>query len=206
MTLHTEDFDNSMTTRGLALREICHTLWYTPDFRYLVDRILAQKGIGSSAEERAIYATSSFNLTPVQVGGDSNPRGSVWQLTGEPICDDPEDHKALLSIVRRCTYLIQEMHLLEVKRLFNPCEWCKSEMHPYQTCPVPHVDNWLGPETDNDMIAAAVGNGGTRPNRGRGGQARGNWNGRSRGTTRGRGSTRGGARGNTRGRGRARGF
>lgn len=183
---------NTPQAKALALGAIKHTLWHDSKFRSLADRCLAAQKVVGSTSARAHQATTSFDLTFIESHDSSGNEAPIWQLTGKPITDDPTAHQLFINLIRQQKYYVG-LHLLLIDKRMVECVWCKSNTHPGHACPLPKVEDWLGPKPDNaarfqQRVEANHKQGGRGSKRGRGAGSPGN---ARRGNARG-GTSRGG--------------
>ncbi|KAG6894619.1 hypothetical protein C0992_005383, partial [Termitomyces sp. T32_za158] len=134
--------------KRIALGTLKKALWENQRFRVIANKILADQGVPGSARQRAHRATTTFDLTYIasqDVNGNSAP---VWQLTGKPLTTDDELHAVFKLEVCR-TRVMVGLHYLDMEKRLVECAWCKADSHPAHACPLPKVDDWMGPCPDN---------------------------------------------------------
>jgi hypothetical protein len=139
---------NSEAAKKTALGVIKSKLWYNTRFRAITDRCLAAQGLGESTAERAYLVTKTYDLTYIETKDGQGDDAPIWQLTGKPITTDPARHREYLNVVRNIRYLVG-VHFLEIEKRFVDCAGCKSDTHPAHMCPLPNVEDWMGPIPDN---------------------------------------------------------
>ncbi|KAJ7143650.1 hypothetical protein C8R46DRAFT_1132648 [Mycena filopes] len=167
LTFHAISFDLEvecwviMTISGHAVRDdpkwmikvlgqIKRRLWANTAFLNFVNTVLAAAGVAGSARERVVQATKSFELVYVDTGDKKGDHAPVYQLTGQPISNDPTTHRRWLALIRGLQggYVVG-MHELVIDKRFVDCTWCKSKMHPAHGCPFHGIEGWLGTKPDN---------------------------------------------------------
>ena len=185
-----------------ALGVIKKKLWHDQDFRRITYQCLTAMGIQASSTACAFYTTLTFDIhyAPNLVKDAAAP---MWILMGKPITTDTTLHQQYLRIIRNATYFVG-MHKLEINKRWLDCVWCKSDTHPAHQCPLPQMDDWLGPKPNRDerLDIHPSSSKGSNNNRAysnsdqhRGGYSRGSGHSRNRGRGRGRGNgSRGGNR------------
>jgi len=131
-----------------ALGVIKKNLWLNQDFRRVANRCLTKMGTFVSPAECAVRVTETFDLyfMPNLTNDEAAP---MWILMGKPIMRDNDLHRQYLCIIRGATYFLG-MHKLEFEKRWLDCVWCKCDTHPAHQCPLPKMDDWLGPKLTRD--------------------------------------------------------
>ncbi|KAF8225235.1 hypothetical protein L208DRAFT_1307241 [Tricholoma matsutake] len=131
-----------------TLHTITTTLMDDRTFSNVTNNHLAKMGIGATVMERVLISLSTFRLTFIPRTGGDGSKKPIWQLQGMPVSDNLKDHQVWLRIIRRTTFLVDQVVCLEPDKAPFGCIWCKAETHSNENCPLPSVDDWKGPIPD----------------------------------------------------------
>ncbi|KAF5365424.1 hypothetical protein D9758_010838 [Tetrapyrgos nigripes] len=123
-----------------ALGTIKDVLRNTNAFFNLVHRLVGQ---GEESTPVAVYQNTvnwmnTLTLQYVETRNPHVPGTAVYQLTGLPIAQTPEDHALMCNIIRAASYPMAG-GLLELKPKHGrlTCAHCKINTHPAHACPSP---------------------------------------------------------------------
>ena len=127
-----------------ALGAIKKNLWHNQDFRRIASRCLMEMGNPASPVECAFRVTQSFDLH-FMPNLSKDKAAPMWILMGKPITKEDSLHRHYLRTIREATYFLG-MKKLEFNRRWLDCVWCKCHTHPAHQCPLPRMEDWLGPK------------------------------------------------------------
>lgn len=182
-----DDDPNTMTE---GLRAITNLLTKDTAFRNHVDACLARTEKPRPIDQRVNDVLNTFELHSMRVTNKEKKETLVWQLFANPIASNGKEYTEWLDIIKSQRYVVDTIHELvltqsKTDRPYDSCAFCKTETHPEEQCPFPHVADWKGPipkevraERAKLRDEAATRGGG----RGRGNSRGGRGNGRARGS------------------------
>ncbi|KAK0471016.1 hypothetical protein IW261DRAFT_1514070 [Armillaria novae-zelandiae] len=131
-----------------ALACIKTATWHDTSIQNLVKRITQTQGRSGNPAELTVMMTHSWRLSYVETRNLDDDKGPVFLLTGEPITDNLELHRAIAAHIRKLRIRVNYQQLINVDKIIG-CDWCKNQDHPSHACPFPEVDStWYGPSTD----------------------------------------------------------
>ncbi|KAF9492427.1 hypothetical protein BDN71DRAFT_1433211 [Pleurotus eryngii] len=115
--------------------------------------LLRDEGIGHLVEDRIHVAIASMSMVYIDRADDKGRDDPVWQLHGRPAANDEKKYREWLRAVCQIKFFLDETTELDSERNPVGCVGCKSETHTNSSCPVPKVQDWLGPNVTNDQLA-----------------------------------------------------
>ncbi|KAG6875549.1 hypothetical protein C0992_003376 [Termitomyces sp. T32_za158] len=131
-----------------ALGTIKSTLWQNTRFRTAANAAMSASNVPGSTNERTLKVTESFCLAYIESHNAQGEFAPIWQLTGRPVTNNPDLHKAVIEAIQAPHYWLST-HLMEIGKRFVKCSWCKADTHPAHACPLPKTPDWAGPKPDN---------------------------------------------------------
>ncbi|KAJ8691021.1 hypothetical protein PTI98_010635 [Pleurotus ostreatus] len=132
-----------------GLTTITSALAKDTDFRNHVDACLAKVENSRSIDERVQDTLKSFEIHSMRVTNREKKEITIWQLFADPIANNGLEFKEWLRIITSRRYIIDEIDEMFIRsknlKPYDPCAFCKSEIHPEEQCPFPLVADWKGP-------------------------------------------------------------
>ncbi|KAJ7051043.1 hypothetical protein C8F01DRAFT_999880, partial [Mycena amicta] len=152
MTIGGDAVEDTDEAKKKVLGTLKQQLWGDTLFVNFVDCILAKKGIQRPKLRRVVEATNTFALTYVETDNQHGVKAPVYQLTAQPISDEPDNHRQWIGLVQNVAKkCIVNMQALEIEQCQIECVHCKSKMHPGHKCKQPKTPGWLGPIPDDEQ-------------------------------------------------------
>ncbi|KAK0462143.1 hypothetical protein IW261DRAFT_1576490 [Armillaria novae-zelandiae] len=122
--------------------------WRDTSIQNLVKCITQTQGRSGNPAELTVMMTHSWRLSYIETRNFDDNKGPVFLLTGQPITDNLDMHRAIAAHIRRLRIRVNYQQLINVDKIIG-CDWCKNQNHPSHACPFPEVDStWYGPSTD----------------------------------------------------------
>ncbi|KAK0184581.1 hypothetical protein F5146DRAFT_1169567 [Armillaria mellea] len=131
-----------------ALACIKNATWHNTSIQNLVKRITQAQGYSGNPAELTVQMTQSWRLSYIETKNFDDDKGPVFLLTGEPITDNLDMHRAITTHIRRLSIHVNYQQLINVDKIIG-CDWCKNQDHPSHACPFLEVDStWYGPSSE----------------------------------------------------------
>ncbi|KAK0477474.1 hypothetical protein EDD18DRAFT_1365435 [Armillaria luteobubalina] len=131
-----------------ALACIKAATWRDVTIQNLVKRITQAHGRSGNLAELTVKMTQSWRLSYIEMKNLDDDKGPIFLLTGEPITDNLDFHRAIAAHIRKLQIRVNYQQLINVDKIIG-CDWCKNQDHPSHACPFPEVDStWYGPTTE----------------------------------------------------------
>ncbi|KAK0478697.1 hypothetical protein IW261DRAFT_1564762 [Armillaria novae-zelandiae] len=130
-----------------ALACIKAATWCDIAIQNLVKCITQAHSRSGNPAELTVNMMQSWRLSYIETKNFDDDKGPVFLLTGAPITDNLDFHRAIATHIRRLKIRVNYQQLINVNKIIG-CDWCKNQNHPSHTCPFPEVDTtWYGPTT-----------------------------------------------------------
>ncbi|KAK0479350.1 hypothetical protein IW261DRAFT_1420067 [Armillaria novae-zelandiae] len=131
-----------------ALGCIKKATWHHTSIQNLVKQITQAQGHSGNPAKLTVKMTQSWCLSYIETKNFDDNKGPVFLLTGEPITDNLDMHRAITTHIHRLKIHVNYQQLINIDKIIG-CDWCKNQDHPSHACPFPEVDStWYGPSTD----------------------------------------------------------
>ncbi len=138
--------DPELIAEALACNK--NATWHNTSIQNLVKRITQAQGRSGNPAELTLQMTQSWRLSYIETKNFDDDKGPVFLLTGEPIMDNLDMHRAIAAHIHRLSIRVNYQQLINVDKIIG-CDWCKNQDHPSHVCPFPEVDStWYGPSSE----------------------------------------------------------
>ncbi|KAK0478558.1 hypothetical protein IW261DRAFT_1565532 [Armillaria novae-zelandiae] len=122
--------------------------WRDTSIQNLVKCITQTQGRSGNPAELTVMMTHSWRLSYLETRNFDDNKGPIFLLTGQPITDNLDMHRAITAHICRLRIRVNYQQLINVDKIIG-CDWCKNQNHPSHACPFPEVDStWYGPSTE----------------------------------------------------------
>ncbi|KAK0471006.1 hypothetical protein IW261DRAFT_1425525 [Armillaria novae-zelandiae] len=139
---------NDLDLIAKALACIKAATWRDTSIQNLVKCITQSQGCSGNPAELTVMMTHSWRLSYIETRNFNDNKGPVFLLTGQPITDNLDMHRAIAAHIRRLRIRVNYQQLINVDKIIR-CDWCKNQNHPSHACPFLEVDStWYGLSTD----------------------------------------------------------
>ncbi|KAK0500836.1 hypothetical protein EDD18DRAFT_1067103, partial [Armillaria luteobubalina] len=130
-----------------ALTCIKATVWRDVTIQNLVKRITQAHRRSGNPAELIVNMMQSWHLLYIETKNFDDNKGPIFLLTGAPIMDNLDFHRAIAAHICRLKIHVNYQQLINVDKIIG-CDWCKNQNHPSHACPFPEVNTtWYGPMT-----------------------------------------------------------
>ncbi len=131
-----------------ALACIKDATWHDTSIQNLIKRITQSQGRSGNPVELMVQMTQLWHLSYVETKNLDDNKGPVFLLTGAPITDNLDMHRAITAHIHRLQIRVNYQQLINVDKIIR-CDWCKNQNHLSHACPFPEIDStWYGPSAD----------------------------------------------------------
>ncbi|KAK0209610.1 hypothetical protein IW262DRAFT_1468881 [Armillaria fumosa] len=142
-----------------ALTCIKNATWHNTSIQNLVKWITQAQGCSGNPAELTVQMTQSWCLSYIETKNFNDDKGPVFILTGEPITDNLNMHRAIAMHICRLSIHVNYQQLINVNKIIG-YDWCKNQDHPSHACPFLEVNStWYGPSLEElrlHMMKTAV--------------------------------------------------
>ncbi|KAK0494238.1 hypothetical protein EDD18DRAFT_1401892 [Armillaria luteobubalina] len=138
--------DPELITEALAC--IKAATWHDTSIQNLVKRITQSQGCSGNPAKLTVMMTQSWRLSYIETKNFDDDKGPVFLLTGAPIMNNLNMHRAITAHIRRLRIRVNFQQLINIDKIIG-CNWCKNQNHLSHACLFLEVDStWYGPSTD----------------------------------------------------------